>query len=450
MSPQLALLAILALIFWLFAKDRAQRPTPSAALWLPTIWLAILGSKPLTYWFNVHSPTQNTDGSPLDRLVLAVVVISGVIVLAKRRVPVRLLISANPLLSVYFVYIALSVVWSDNPFASLKQWIKDVGNLIMVLIVLSERLPIDAIKTVLLRCGYLLIPLSWLLSKYYYSIGRSYDQSTGVPAVVGVTFDKNQLGATLFLCAVGLCWSFLDLRVLHFRDRRAITLGHLILTLMLGWLLLKANCATALFCTILASTLVWCMQQEPVRIKVMQFNVLLFMVVAITSVVLIQLFGIHTFLLETLGRDLTLTGRTEIWKRTLEVPINPFFGAGYSSFLTAERKDILSQGFTFPVREIHNGYLEMYVNCGLIGLSLLIGAVGASMAKVRRTLAFPGTYAAVQITFVFTIAIYSMTESFVGGFSPLWFVLLLLVIELPTASAKKRAPAIVGYEASVY
>ncbi len=75
----------------------------------------------------------------------------------------------------------------------------------MVVVVLSESNPVSAIKAFLLRCGYVLIPLSVVFVKYFPEIGRYYDRWTWRPHYGGVTTDKNLLGMTLFVCGLILC-----------------------------------------------------------------------------------------------------------------------------------------------------------------------------------------------------------------------------------------------------
>ena len=71
---------------------------------------------------------------------------------------------------------------------------------------------------------------------------------------------------------------------------------------------------------------------------------------------------------EALGRNSTLTGRTEIWKLVLGMANNPIFGAGYESFWLGERLQKLWHYYWFPINEAHNGYIEIYLNLGWIGV----------------------------------------------------------------------------------
>jgi len=74
---------------------------------------------------------------------------------------------------------------------ALKRWTKAVGDLVMVLIVLTDSDRPAAIKRFLARIGFLLVPTSILLIKYYPHLGLAW--SEGRTFFIGVAQDKNML-----------------------------------------------------------------------------------------------------------------------------------------------------------------------------------------------------------------------------------------------------------------
>ncbi len=76
-----------------------------------------------------------------------------------------------------------------------------------------------------------------------------------------------------------------------------------------------------------------------------------------------------------LGKDPTLTGRTKIWAQVLpKIMERPLFGHGYQGFWQkwdGESADVLyGQGWLVP--HAHNGFLDLALDLGLIGLTLFI------------------------------------------------------------------------------
>ena len=75
-----------------------------------------------------------------------------------------------------------------------------------------------------------------------------------------------------------------------------------------------------------------------------------------------------------------------LWTRLLGLHTNPILGTGFESFWLGERPEQLEGIFFFIPNEAHNGYLEIYLNLGLIGLFILIGLFVATFWKIRLDL----------------------------------------------------------------
>lgn len=79
-----------------------------------------------------------------------------------------------------------------------------------------------------------------------------------------------------------------------------------------------------------------------------------------------------------LGKDLTFTGRTDIWPRVIHevIAAKPVLGWGYRGFWQEWRGDdnpalfMRSEGWQIP--HSHNGYLDLAVDLGVVGLFLFI------------------------------------------------------------------------------
>lgn len=89
MSSSLALLVCVLGIAGLFFLDRDKSLRTSKALWLPVIWLWIVGSRPVSVWLGINSVTADAavqvEGSPFDAGIFGVLLATGVLVLISRR-----------------------------------------------------------------------------------------------------------------------------------------------------------------------------------------------------------------------------------------------------------------------------------------------------------------------------------------------------------------------------
>src|ERR1700730_8336848 len=139
MPPTVATIVFALGILGLFALDRDRSARTSPALWLPVIWLGIGGSRMVSEWTyegpkDLTSPGRlatiagTIDGSPLDRDILMGLIAVSVIVLVGRGQTVGRVLRANGPIVLFFLFCAISTLWSDYPFVALKRWIKAFGD----------------------------------------------------------------------------------------------------------------------------------------------------------------------------------------------------------------------------------------------------------------------------------------------------------------------------------
>lgn len=77
----------------------------------------------------------------------------------------------------------------------------------------------------------------------------------------------------------------------------------------------------------------------------------------------------------TVGRDATLTGRTEIWELTWNAALQrPLLGHGYLSFWQdyIGENGMLARLGMWEVAEAHNGFIEVLLSAGFVGLTLVM------------------------------------------------------------------------------
>jgi exopolysaccharide production protein ExoQ len=437
-GPYLATLVYAVGIAGLFYLDRDRSLRTSKALWIPVIWLWIVGSRAISVWLNMTPAAGldvQMDGSPLDRLVFGALLLVGIMVLLGRGQRSIVFAKASWPLLIYLGFCLLSVTWSDFPDVAFKRWLKAIGDLVMVLIVLTDENPTGAFRRVLTRVGFVLLPMSVLLIKYYPDLGRRFDPWFGTAFNTGVTTDKNLLGVTVFVISLGTLWHILTLlRSKDRLDRRRHLLAHGALFFLGMWLLYVANSATsqASFClgaVLLLATNLRSIRQHPNRVHALVLMMMLF--AGITA-----LLGGTAGIARALGRKSDLTGRTQIWAVLMTVAPNPVVGAGFESFWLGPRKAKIWNAFPGNLlNEAHNGYLEAYLNVGAVGLGLilliLISGYRRAVAAFRRAPDLGG----IMVSYVVAATAYNITEAGFRMLNPIWIFLLFAVL---AASATVR------------
>src|SRR5260370_14425006 len=176
MPQAIAALVFASGILGLLWLDRERKSRVSPALWIAVVWVSIGASRAVSQWLRIgpvlESSDQYLDGSPLDRLILTGLLAAGLVVLLTRSRRVGALLRANGPLLVLLLYCAVSVLWSAYPFVAFKRWTNALGNAVMVLAVRTEPYPAAAVRRLLARSAFLLVPLSVLFVKYYPDLGR--------------------------------------------------------------------------------------------------------------------------------------------------------------------------------------------------------------------------------------------------------------------------------------
>jgi exopolysaccharide production protein ExoQ len=340
MSPSIALLVWFALLLLLLRFDPAKESRTSLALWVPLVWIFIVGSRLPSQWLEGQlgtAPGAFEEGNPLDRAVFSILILLALVILLSRSFNWGGFLTRNFILVAFISFALMSVLWSDFPFVAFKRWFRDLGNYLMVLVVLTDPHPIEALRTVFRRFCYLLIPLAVVLIKYFPSIGRYYSFWTGAVMYIGPTTGKNDLGA---LCLVSGLFFFWDTLVRwpqrKERQTKRIIVLNLAFIAMTIWVLNLANSATSRVCLLLG-----CLIIAAVHSKLFKRRLTILKVAIPTFFVLYLIlafgFDINADVAGAVGRDPTLTDRTLIWKTLLAMKTNPLLGTGYESFWLGPR-----------------------------------------------------------------------------------------------------------------
>jgi exopolysaccharide production protein ExoQ len=445
MPPTLALVIWFILLIGLLYWDPAKELKNSIALWVPLIWMFILGSRLPAQWLEgaVSGPAAQAleEGNPLDRAVFSVLIFLALVILFSRSFNWGKFFANNFALMALLIFALLSVVWSDFPFIALKRWLRDLGNYLVILVVVSDPRPLEAVRTILRRLCYLLIPLSILIYKYYPQIGKQYDPWTGAAMFVGATTSKNMLGVLCLISGIFFFWDTVT-RWSQRKERqiKRIILVNVAFLAMTLRLLTLSSSATSSVCLVIGCLVIAAIQSKwgtrhPSFVK--------FLIPASFCVFLILTagFNINETLARGVGRDPTLTGRTNIWKAVLSTNTNPLVGTGYQSFWLGPRLTHVWK-LAGGVTEAHNGYLEVYIDLGLIGVVLLLIFLIASYRSMCKRLSPSFGLATLGLALWTVVLFYNITESaaFNGQFLWVIFLLVEIIVSSHTPLARVAMP----------
>ncbi len=487
MSPLVALILCSVLVAVLLRIEHRRNPETSVALWVPTFWLLLCGSKPLGKWFEpdaiLASFGSDEAGSPYDRLVLSILIILAVVILRRRKIAWSPILKDNFWLILLFLYLGSSILWSDFALVSSKRWMRLAGAIPIAMVVLSERSPFDALESVFRRSAYVLIPFSLLLIKYFPRFGIQYS-AEGTKMWVGVASQKNSLGVICAISTFLIVWTFLrEWRAGSFLKTKSQTLAEglvlaIALRLLMGFRGAYPATAVGFLIAGMASALFLCHMKSGVRllatlmVLVVAGGVLCltfsdsllsietpiatgFLMIGISSLPLLywvkcNVRHMATFLVFMLAsgvlcltfadslvpivtsvfqRNETFTGRSDIWRMVTDVASrNPWFGVGYGGYWGLQDKAIFS---SVLVREAHSGYLDVFLEVGGVGITLLLAFLLSYHRRALRELNHAYDWGLFGICLLIMTLMHNFTESnFLRTSSYFWNVTVFLAIVL--------------------
>jgi exopolysaccharide production protein ExoQ len=435
MPREVALVFCSLFIIYLLWRDCKQESSVSSALWIPMLYILILGSRFVSEWIaassNVISTQNYEEGSPLDRAIFLAFLGAGLIVLLKRKINWSEIFRDNVWLWLFFVYGGISILWSDFPFVAFKRWVKVLENVILVLVVLTEAVPVDAVKALIRRSAYVLVPLSILLIKYYPEFGRGYDRWTGAAMYTGVGYNKNALGYLCLVCGFFFFWSLFSATIDKAKQlTKQDIFIHILFLGMISWLLMISDSKTSIGCLAVGASVVFMLKIPTVRNNFQKITVLtlLILLVAVFAGVAPDLM---TDVVQGMGRDASLTDRVPLWGELIGMVENPVFGEGFESFFLGARIEQLWAKHWWHPTQAHNGYIETYLHLGFVGVLVLLGVLWSAYSSACNTFKVNMNYAKFRLGLVIIALIYNVTEAAFKGQHLIFFCLLLVAVNVP-------------------
>jgi O-antigen ligase len=155
--------------------------------------------------------------------------------------------------------------------------------------------------------------------------------------------------------------------------------------------------------------------------------------------------SLYVVVAESQGKDATLTGRTDLWYDLFIMgQRHALLGAGYEGFWTSDTALQLKEFYPWGPRQAHNGYIEMWLNLGLVGLVLFALVVGHALYSSTPLFQRDFEYGRFRLIVLLITLLHNFSEA---GFSRsthlIWFVFLLVVINVKSgrASSAEKASA---------
>jgi exopolysaccharide production protein ExoQ len=355
--------------------------------------------------------------------------------LAVLRAPMRLTKYAAalwPLLALLALCI-LSAVWSDHPDAAIRRSTQASLIFYCFLIGVVYSTSIDRIVSIfyLIFWGLLLFNLAALARPWSFELSGEFRGTFG---------HKNGAGA---IAAFALILGFSIIRGRQGLLNRLLCGFYLVAW---GTLLVLSGSKTSLALIALVPILFLLLRAGS---KILRLNVgivLIFGLSMVASIIGLLVYGggyTPAYIVSQFIGDSSFTGRDAIWQFMLEhIQRSWLFGQGYGSFwgVGFESPNLRSQFYFIRLlNQAHNGYLDLLVSVGAVGLTLfMLQLLKAGVQSEAIHSRKPFLFQLIWTGIIFSL-IHNITEtSLLRGFSPVWIFTLLALLLAARASVEAR------------
>ena len=252
----------------------------------------------------------------------------------------------------------VSTAWSDNPLPTLRRSLS-LFSCVLFGAYLQQTWGFRRTITMAGQGAVFLGALSILVFIAAPGIGRETALGYG-NAMRGVFSQKNPMAECMLLGVICVCFRMLDERPVW---PRAAALSVLLLCIVLG----RSATSLALALLVMLATALIATQTRP-RLRLIL--ILSASWLAVSALTLLTVAPDKLWAL--LSRDASLTGRAPLWQEVIQVIAErPLLGHGYAGFWNESSVAVqylwLRAGWRAP--DSHNGYLDVAVQLGFVGLA---------------------------------------------------------------------------------
>ncbi|HLN24490.1 MAG TPA: hypothetical protein VK558_10935, partial [Patescibacteria group bacterium] len=262
--------------------------------------------------------------------------------------------------------------------------------------------------------------------------------SIGIESVTGrwqgITTNPNHLGIVTVLASWATTAALFSVR------SRLARLGLLAFYPPIGWALLGSGSMSSMLLNVICGGGMLFLMSLRNNPPLLRIGKILFLVVGGLAV-LLGVFAIAPNLLDPdvllghLGRDATLTGRTSLWATADDLIVaKPLLGWSYDSLGS------VTATIVFDFAQFHNGYLDLLVRGGALGLGLFALITGRLLWVLFRLARHDYLFHAAGLVLVGATLLSNISEaSIYREANELWqvYVLVLITAELLHGKARK-------------
>lgn len=305
--------------------------------------------------------------NPVRQLVFSVIYFLSLISLTPVWSKMFRIVKQEKFLAIFFLWTLLSIIWSGSPDVTFKRWIQIFGSYIVIISIFVHSESAEDILKFFRIILYIYIPISFISVFTIPDATMSYQ---GESAWRGLAAHKNGFGQISLVSS--LFWFFSTQNKNSKLKWIYYSMFFISIILLVG-----SKSSTSIITLLIIGLLILFINiKEKFSFggigKWLLYLLGLFFVTTVIFAAILFPSVLESFFNLT-GKDPTFTGRTDLWADVLTlVSKNIIWGVGYGAFWVpnTEQLNYLYQFYIWLPQQAHNGYIDIIIETGFIGLSI--------------------------------------------------------------------------------
>ncbi|MDY7012590.1 MAG: O-antigen ligase family protein [Cyanobacteriota bacterium] len=322
--------------------------------------------------------------------------------------------------SLFLLLIGLSAFWSNTPEVTLKTSLVYLETSVIAIYVGKQYSWTQLFQISRWVSCFLLIS-----SILYNAAGSGKDEFGSWMGLLG---HKNQFG--FFMAFTVALWF---IHAIYNKKQRSFSIA----VIFLGMLALNFSQSGAARVIVVCLLALWFYLGFAKKLPAQWafVSVVLFLIVSICLTILVTE-NLEFIVVDTLNKDLTLTGRTEFWPLVIDkINERPLLGYGIDGFWQPWRgpdnpaRSIIVAKTQFTPPHSHNGFLDLALDLGYGGLAIFMMSFLSSIAKSVIFLSrAPMPEAGLPLLVITYVLMTNLTETGLLGVTSIWFWYVVVVV----------------------
>lgn len=331
----------------------------------------------------------------------------------------------------FIIFVSFSYFWSSLPETTFKGVIYALGTTIFGVYFASRYTIREQLNHLAWTLGTIMcLSIVFIVALPHYGLMGGVHEG----AARGIYIHKNVFSPMIVLSVI-----VFFLKALDARENKRLMWGFFIISIALG-IMSRSSTALGLMFVMLAFCLGFHVFRW--RYEVLTMALLSILIVGVAGFLWFVEFGGAELIFGALGKDATLSSRTEIWAYVVDsIQRKPWLGyglLGYWNGLDGPSAYVL-RAMRVKVHYSHNGFLDMYLSFGLIGFSLFISnfilVIKKSLSLLRSSNAIEGFWPLLWMTYMILT---NLTEGNIQNLSTMtWALYTTVAFSLASINLKR-------------